>query len=109
MYNYKLQFGYPENYRPTRLEDGFDLNSREEVEVFTNQALQTLSKRKNIRFTPEEVVLFGAAIELTLQDDLQGIKGRERLLDYTLDNYQRAVRTIDKISRGIAARKNKEE
>jgi hypothetical protein len=109
MYNYELQLDYPEDYQPAPLYDGFDLNDREKVEVLVNEALERLSRRKSIRFTEAELLRFGGAIELTLQDDLQGVDDRKALLDYVVDNYHQALEALDKISSGIDAIRSKQE
>lgn len=109
MYNYELQLEYPKPYPTVEFDDGFDLSNREKVKALVNEALEGLSKRENIPFTEAELLRFGRAIELTLQDDLQGVLDQKGLLDYVVDNYEQALEAVDKISSGVAAMRSKEE
>jgi hypothetical protein len=108
MYNYKLQFDYPKDYRPAPLDDGFDLNDSEKVKPLVDEALKCLLERKTIDST-KDAGKAGLIVEGILEEGLQGVDDRESLLGYMVDNYERALRTFDKISSGIAAMRSKQE
>ena len=101
MYNYKLQLEYPKPYPTVEFDDGFDLNDSEKVKPLVDEALKCLLERKTIDST-KDAGKAGLIIEGILEEGLQGVDDRKGLLGYVVNNYERALRTFDKISNGIA-------
>jgi hypothetical protein len=102
MFDYQPQLGYPKDYSTVEFDDGFDLNSREKVRSFiNNEALPRLCELGKIKSNNEDIQKAGGIIEGMLEDDLYEVVNRAKLLDYVVENYERACRTHDKIVRGL--------